>query len=474
MSLLGALVESEVGDSTGKCYLCSGISVKPAPFEILLFMYTHFPDICRGRWHRFVALLLLFVVSAALSVRLTARSVAELPNPQRTNIATWVSNPDGVLSQQTVASLNRKLEDLHVATTVPMFVVAVDKLPDGTDIDSYATDIFDTWGIGDKRTHNGVLLVVSRGDRRYSIRTGRGVVGQHLPDVTTARIAREVMVPALLNNDYDGAVSGAVDQMTAILTAPDVAADLKAQAAKAKAADELTVMDIVIFYLWCVVALTIAILAVVLWRVRSTRGLERHERYRRLQSTVRIVFALSWLALGVPLLIYYPFRRWWLHLREGSHFCPNCGTEMGRVDEEHDNDFLTPAQDMEEKLDSVDYDVWLCPNCGETDIYPFVNSDMPLHECEQCHARTAKFTRDRILVRPTTQREGAGVHEYTCLNCHHITRHPFRIAREASAMPVIIPGGFGGRGGGGGFGGGFGGGGLGGGSTGGGGTSGGW
>lgn len=414
-----------------------------------------------------VLILFLFL---AVSLGAKARDVSDLPNPQRANPPTWVSNPDNVLSADGVARLNARLEDLHKTSKVPMMVVAVSDLPTHSDIDSYATDIFNTWGIGDKKTNNGILLVLAVNDRKYSIRTGRGIVTEYLPDVETARIARRDLVPALKTGDYDSGVEATVASVHKILTNPETAADIKANAEKYM--EEPTVMDIVIGYLWCAVALTVIILVWVLISVRRSRGIERHARYVKLRPLVKMVYGLSWLGVGIPFIVYYPFRNWVRNLREGRHFCPNCSTEMGRVDEEHDNDFLTPAQDMEEKLDSVDYDVWLCPNCGETDIYPFVNNDVALSECEQCHARTSRFVRDRILSQPTTRSEGHGVHEYSCMNCGHVTRRPFTLAKLATAVPFIIGGG-GGRGGGGGFGG-FGGGGLGGGMTGGGGTSGGW
>ncbi|MDE6396851.1 MAG: TPM domain-containing protein [Muribaculaceae bacterium] len=414
------------------------------------------------------AILIMLLTAFTLSAK--GYSVSQLPNPQRDAVPTWVSNPDGVLSPAAVAALNSRLENLHVTSKVPMMVVAVNDLPEHTDIDRYATDIFSTWGIGDKKTNNGVLLVLALNDRRYAIRTGRGIVTQYLPDVETARIARDALVPALKDGDPDRAVTATVDRVRSILTDPEVAADIKENGEKFL--EEPTILDIIIVYLWCAVGLTVLILLWVLFNVRSTRGEERHQRYVTLYPMVRMIFALSWLGAGIPFVVYFPFRNWVRHLREGRHLCPNCSAEMGRVDEEHDNDFLTPAQDMEEKLDSVDYDVWLCPDCGETDIYPFVNRDVTLSECEQCHARTSRFVRDRILTQPTTRSEGHGVHEYACMNCGHVTRRPFTLAKLATAVPFIIGGGGGGRGPGS-FGG-FGGGGLGGGMTGGGGTSGGW
>ena len=160
-------------------------------------------------------------------------------------------------------------------------------------------------------------------------------------------------------------------------------------------------------------------------------------------------------------------------LRNAPHKCPQCGTQMKKIDEVHDNEYLNHSQDLEEQIGSVDYDVWLCPNCGETDIEPYVNQSSTYKECQYCHARTAALRQNRIVRRPTTTREGQGVHDYGCLNCGHVTSVPYTIAKVAPAVPIVIVGGSGGRSGGG-FGGGFGGGGFGGGMTGGGGASGGW
>ena len=141
---------------------------------------------------------------------------------------------------------------------------------------------------------------------------------------------------------------------------------------------------------------------------------------------------------------------------------------MYRVDEDNDNTYLTQSQDAEERLDSVDYDVWLCPDCGETDIIPYVNPSKNFTECPVCHARACTLVNRRTVVPPTTSREGVGIEEYMCLNCRNRSQRKYNIAKEVAA-PIII-GGIGGSGGGGGFSGGS----FGGGMTGGGGASGGW
>ena len=149
---------------------------------------------------------------------------------------------------------------------------------------------------------------------------------------------------------------------------------------------------------------------------------------------------------------------------------------MKKVDEVHDNDYLTPSQDKEEQIGSVDYDVWLCPHCGETDILAYVKSSLNIVECENCHARTAKLRVDRVVKQPTASHAGKGVKEYVCENCGHKMSRFYDIPAQPDAATALAIGAAvaSGRRGGGFGGGGSIGGGLGGGSFGGGGATGRW
>lgn len=305
-----------------------------------------------------------------------------------------------------------------------------------------------------------------------------------LPDITTHRIARDAVIPRFKEGDFDGGVLAGVEQIGEVLNAPDAVEQIKSAHQREKEKDTASLLDIVIFYIWCSIGLTAILFIWFIYRVRKTAGLERHTRYVELHPMLRILYGLCFVGLGIPLVVYLPAKKYLHNLRDGRHDCPNCGTRMNKVDEVHDNDYLTPSQDAEERLNSVDYDVWLCPNCGETDIYAFENQDSPMVECSHCHARTARYLRDRVIQRPTRTAEGIAVKEFDCLNCHRITQVPYKLpklpppgaggAAAAGLAAGILLGGLGGRGGGGGFGGGFGGGGFGGGTTGGSGTSGGW
>ena len=156
------------------------------------------------------------------------------------------------------------------------------------------------------------------------------------------------------------------------------------------------------------------------------------------------------------------------YCRNRRRICPNCHSKMHKLQEDEDNKYLTPAQDLEEQLESIDYDVWLCDTCGEVDVYPFPNKRTIYSECQQCHARTSYLESDRIFSQPDPTSCGYGMRTYICRNCGKKSEIYYEIPKTAAPV-VILPMGGGSRGGGFGGGGSFGGG-----STGGGGASGGW
>lgn len=413
---------------------------------------------------------LSFVLLATFSCFVTAGrtwSAHEMVQPRQYDAGNYVFNPDGILSQSTVAEINSLIDDIRQQTNAQVAVAVIGDF-DGSNIDTFSADVFNTWGLGEKGANNGVLLVVAKDARRYAFRTGRGI-GSVLTDVETARIARNSLIPNFRIEDYDGGVLAAVRDLHNTLTAPDAAQEILDDSARARHEDDMTVMDVIISYLWFCVIFTVVLCLWFVYKVKSTSKIERHARYNRLYPSLRILYGLSFVGLGIPFLIYYPAKQYLRNLREGEHDCPNCGTRMFRLDEVSDNTRLTPAQDAEERFNSVDYDVWQCPNCGEEDIYGYENNDSHLTVCPHCGAKTAQFVCERIVRRPTPHSEGMALSEYHCLHCNKLSQKSKRLPRTQSSGPIIIPGGGRGFGGGGSFGGGFGGG-----VTGGGGSSGGW
>lgn len=410
------------------------------------------------------------ICGAGLQALAEGYKVEEMPNVQVENKDRYLTNPDGIVSPEAQTRIDYTLAEIRKATSAEVSVVIVNKI-DGSDANGYANRLFNYWGLGKGDKKNGLLMLVVKDSRKVALRTGSGLEGV-LPDVICGRIIREKMVPQFQAGNFEGGIEAGLATIYSVLTDPvakqEIMSDQPDNAGARKG------MSPFMIYIWCAIGLACLMLLCLVFKLASLSGKQPYEKYAALETWKSPTLALSMLGLGIPvitpLIIMLLLHIW----RNGKRYCGNCNCEMKKVDEEHDNDYLTPAQDLEEQLKSIDYDVWVCPDCGETEVFPFVNKNVALFECEKCHSRTMRLISDNVAVQPTTTHEGEGAKTFDCLYCHHRVVKKYPIAKLASAtvIPFIIPGG--GSGHGGGFGGGSIGGGFGGGSTSGGGASGSW
>lgn len=406
-----------------------------------------------------VLFLVTALIVALLNVSAATYTVEQIPNVHVADSSQYVSNPDGILSHAAVNRMNAILRDVRRNTSAEVVAVAVDNI-EGEDIDTFATELFSAWGVGKSDKDNGLLILMVKDIKRAALRTGYGLEGV-LPDIICAKIIREKMSSPFRQGDYDGCMLGAVETVGNILMNPDVRDEILSGEEDADFAqnDDLDLKSFFKTVLGISAMIALILLGVLLLTLYNNRKRPNIEKYRALNNLKPLYLALTFFGLGIPAVASVPLLLMMKRLRNMPHKCPNCGTMMNKVDEVHDNDYLTPAQDTEEQIGTVDYDVWLCPNCGETDIEPYEKINSGYVRCEQCGGMTSRLSGVRVLREATTRHEGAGIKNYRCLNCGHVTGKTFIIPMLAA--PVILGGGGGGRGfggGGGSFGGGFGGG----------------
>jgi uncharacterized protein len=117
--------------------------------------------------------------------------------------AGYVNDFAHVLDAGTIAQLESTCQQIDQKAHAQIAVVTIQSL-DGSDIESYAVDLFKQWGVGNKASNRGVLILFATQDRRYRIEVGYGLE-PILPDGKVGGIGREA-VPLLKQGDYNGAV----------------------------------------------------------------------------------------------------------------------------------------------------------------------------------------------------------------------------------------------------------------------------
>lgn len=142
---------------------------------------------------------LSLVVAVALLMVLAARAepIAQLKPTD------YVNDFAHVLDQNTIAQMDEICRQIDEKAHAQIAVVTIKSL-DGSDIESYAVDLFHQWGIGNKSTNRGVLILYAINDRRARIEVGYGLE-PILPDGKVGSFQREA-VPLMRAGSYSQAL----------------------------------------------------------------------------------------------------------------------------------------------------------------------------------------------------------------------------------------------------------------------------
>lgn len=127
----------------------------------------------------------------------------------------YVTDEAGVIAPGLIAQLNQRLAAFEKQTSNQIVAVVYPKLPEGQSIEEYAQQLYSAWHIGQKKTSNGVLIIICVQDHKAWIQTGYGLEGA-MPDVLCTRIIRETMGPAFRAGNYG---AGLTTGITAVMQA---------------------------------------------------------------------------------------------------------------------------------------------------------------------------------------------------------------------------------------------------------------
>jgi uncharacterized protein len=148
---------------------------------------------------RRLSLVLYFIVSFG------TLAVADLPNKPRG----YVTDEAHILDAATINQIEQLSVELEEKTSAELGVVTISSL-EGRDIEGYASDLFQKWGLGKKGKDNGVLLLIAPNDRRGRLEVGYGLEGL-IPDGLAGRILDEAVIPFFRQGNMAGGVlSGAM------------------------------------------------------------------------------------------------------------------------------------------------------------------------------------------------------------------------------------------------------------------------
>lgn len=134
-------------------------------------------------------------------------TVEEVTNTRRVN-GGWVADMADILSDRTETKLNSLITNLEQNNGTEIVVVTVPKTFPANSPKAFATQLFNYWGIGKVEEDNGILFLISTGDRRVEIETGYGIEAI-LPDAQVGKIINTKITPQFKQGNYDsGTLAG--------------------------------------------------------------------------------------------------------------------------------------------------------------------------------------------------------------------------------------------------------------------------
>ena len=129
------------------------------------------------------AVLLTVLVLVLMAVPAFAVTLPDAPTG-------YVYDGANVLSPSTESYIERTGSALAEACGAEVVVATVD-FTDGEDIADYAYDLFNKWGIGDKKANNGLLILLSIGAEDYYAEPGAGLTDVFTGGVLDATVKGE-------------------------------------------------------------------------------------------------------------------------------------------------------------------------------------------------------------------------------------------------------------------------------------------
>ena len=120
----------------------------------------------------------------------------------------YTSNPDGILSDQAVTRIDAAFRTVEDSTGIQTLVAVVGDI-DPNDCFEFTHQLAEKVGVGRSSSNNGLVILLSTGERCVQFATGYGIEGV-LPDAICKRVQERYMNPHFANGEWDeGMIAGA-------------------------------------------------------------------------------------------------------------------------------------------------------------------------------------------------------------------------------------------------------------------------
>lgn len=117
-----------------------------------------------------------------------------------------------VFSELQRTELSKVIYDYNIETTRQIVVVTIDSIKPYQNIQKYAVDLGNEWGIGNAEKNNGLTIVVCNPCRQIGIATGTGTE-LILTDEICKNVIDQTIIPEFKNGKFYGGIKNGVAEL---------------------------------------------------------------------------------------------------------------------------------------------------------------------------------------------------------------------------------------------------------------------
>jgi uncharacterized protein len=362
--------------------------------------------------------LVLVVAASFVPTVLWALPIEQIPNPRKIQ-GNWVSDVANILQPETEQKLNTLINQLQAYNGSEIAVVT---LPDSTPLATpkeLATKLFNTWHIGQKDKDNGLLFLISVGDRRVEIETGYGIEAI-LPDAKVGRIIEQQITPAFKRGDFDAGTLSGTKAISQLLQGKEI--DRGSDAWNSNLLKSLPPLAI----FWVIFIFTIGFYSFVFYLpcffFNSVGNLAAS-----IQGLSGLVLVRG-LGQSVKLLPRQSSRKKVWHMRFetiGAMRCAVCGGALEPVEDEAVERSLSPNEKAAVALGSLQFRGWRCRRCAPEAMHlrGYESTSTSFEHCPFCKELTVIIEAPYIIPNTNPPGPDLRITDSHCVNCDYVNQN---------------------------------------------------
>jgi uncharacterized protein len=148
----------------------------------------------------------ILVLTVLLLLIPSPGSSVEIPKLQG-----YVNDYGDMISSAVESQLRERLKSFEASDSTQIVILTVPSLK-GEPIEDYSIKVAEAWKIGQAVKDNGIILAVSKEDRKMRIEVGRGLEGK-LTDLAAGRIIDLVIKPKFKEGNFDAGFTAGVSAL---------------------------------------------------------------------------------------------------------------------------------------------------------------------------------------------------------------------------------------------------------------------